>query len=85
MPFQGTGPPANPPPRALFHSAHSLLVTCRTQFVINTLSCCSSVTVSMAPRSGSLGHLLCLNIGTEVVLIFIYISKCVKTSEAAQA
>ena len=77
MPFQGTGPLANPPPRALFHSVHSLLVTRRTQFVINTLSCCSSVTVLMAPHSGSLGYLLCLNIRMEVAsfyfLFFVFL------------
>lgn len=61
------GPAGKSPPRALFRSVHSLPVTCRTQYVINTLSCCSSVTILMAAHPGSLGHLLCLdNIRKEV-------------------
>lgn len=78
------GPTGKSPPRALFHSVPSLPVTCRTQYVINTLSCCSSVTILMAAHSGSLGHLLCLNSIRKEVVLFFYISKCMKTGEAAQ-
>lgn len=70
------------PLRALFTQCN-LPVTCRTQYVINTLSCCCSVTILMAARPGSLGHLLCLNnIRKKVALFFFYL--CVKSGEAAQ-
>lgn len=64
------------PLRALFHSMHSLPVTCRTRYVINTLSCCCSVTILMAAHPGSLGLLLCLNNIRKKVALFFSISVC---------
>lgn len=79
----GDRPAGRSPPRALFHSVDSLSVACGTQYVINTLSFCSSVTILIAAHPGSLGHLLCLNIGTAEALFF-FTSKSVKTGAATQ-